>query len=93
MRTTITYPSNSKDNPRQEKLVTLKEFVQMGRLVVGQCLYIGDVDEKGLSSNTENIWIGDATPYHEPSTSDGGFGWNYDNPTMKKYVIEVHEHR
>jgi len=93
MRNTVTYPSNSKSTPRQEKLITLKEFIEMRRLAVGQYLYIGDIDEQGASSNTEGIWIGDATLFHEPSTNDGGIGWNYDHPIMKKYVIEVHEHR
>jgi hypothetical protein len=29
------------------------------------------------------VLIGDATPYHEPSTNDGGIGWMYDSPYGK----------
>lgn len=73
----------------REKLCTLKEYVQMERVKPGRKLLLGDVKD-GVHSNTETIWIGDATPYHAPSTNDGGFGWDYNAPIMKKFVLEIH---
>jgi len=81
---------------RQEKLCNLREFIQMGRLKPGQCIFIGDVIAKKngeIHTNTETIWIGDATPYHKPSTNDGGFGWDFEDFIMDKFVLEVYEYR
>ena len=36
-----------------------------------------------------SFWIGDATLYHEPTTSDGGIGWNLNSPLMKKEISEI----
>lgn len=91
MRNTLTYQHGK--FVRREKLCTLREFLELDRLKVGQCILIGNINlDSGNSSNTMTIWIGDATLYHEPSTNDGGFGWDYEHPNMNKYVLEVHEH-
>lgn len=88
--TTNTYKNNK--FIQSEKCCTLGEFVKMGRLKPGQNLFIGFVETrlgKECHYNTESIWIGDATVYHEPSANDGGFGWNFNNPVMNKFVLEI----
>jgi hypothetical protein len=84
---------------RTEKLLTLGEYVKFGRLKAGQCLHIGEVKTRGtglnqdwITINTKSIWIGDATPYHTVSNSDGGFGWNYDSVICQNYVVEIREY-
>ena len=84
---------------RTEKLLTLGEYVKFGRLKVGQCLLIGEAITRGIgikqewfTTNTKSIWIGDATPYHTISKSDGGFGWDYNSDICQKYVLEIHEY-
>ena len=75
---------------RMEKRCTLKEFIQMGRLVPGILILIGEENDNTIQK-TERIIIGHATPYIEPSSTDGGIGWNYTEPRMNKVVVEVHE--
>lgn len=78
---------------RSEKLCTLLDYVKMERLKPGQELFIGGVkEEDGIecSFGTESIWIGLATPFHKPSENDGEIGWNYNNPRMNKFVLEVY---
>lgn len=72
-----------------EKLMTLGEFVALGRLVPGQHILVGDIDERDRSCNTQSIWIGNATPFIEPCELDAGIGWDESNPLMQKFVIEV----
>lgn len=91
MRTTDIYCNEKL--VRREKLLSLKEFVSYVRLEPGQRILIGDVSDSGVSSNTESFWIGDATPYHKPSTNDGEIGWLYSDPMMSKMVLEVHTFR
>ena len=94
---TNTY-NNKHEHVRTEKLLTLAEFIQFGRLKPGQKIMIGEVgrEKTGLkrefSTNTETFWVGHATEYHSPSDNDGGFGWNFESDICKKYVIEVTEH-
>lgn len=83
-----TFFYNNRRIVRSEKALTLKKYVELGRLEAGQYILIGEMDEKG-TRNTQGFWIGDATPYHEPSIGDGGFGWDYNAPMMALYVIEV----
>jgi hypothetical protein len=33
--------------------------------------------------------VGDATPYHEPSKNDGGFGWYWDGALCRKPLSSV----
>ena len=78
---------------RREGLITLAQYVQMGRLESGQLILIGDiatVEGNESPSNTTSFWVGDCTRFHEVSNSDGGFGWNKTGPNMNKYVLEVH---
>lgn len=86
MRCTTIYEKN---NNRREKLCSMREYVEMGRLSPGQKLLIGEVGSEGESYNTETIWVGNATPFHRPSTSDAEIGWPYDDELMKLYVLEV----
>lgn len=90
--TTDTYLNGQRIN--QEKLCTLKEFLEMGRLKIGQKLHLAKIekDKSGvdISFDAEDVWIGDATPYHEPSTHDAGFGWDRDSNLCKKFVTEIH---
>lgn len=91
-RTTDIYNRNG-NLIRSEKRCSLLKYVKMGKLKPGQKLLIGEIKEKysiELSSDTEIIWIGHATPFHEPSENDGEIGWNYDNPRMSKFVLEVY---
>lgn len=77
---------------RSEKVCTLEEFISMNRLAPGQILLIADLEVGNNTishKNSETIIVGNCTPYHEPSTSDGGIGWNNNHSRMKKYVIEV----
>ena len=75
---------------RSMPLMTLLQWVETGNLNPGQCLLIGDM--KGdYTSHRETIWIGHATPYIQPTENDGGIGWDYDDPMMKKYLLEVYE--
>ena len=83
----------SKDDKviRQEKLVTLKEYVEMGRLEPGQLVYVCEVDfEKNTHTNSETLIVGNCMPSIQPTTSDCGVGWDLAAPIMKKYVLEVH---
>ena len=73
----------------QEKLMTLREFIELDRLRVGQQLYLVEINQTWITSG-ECVTIGDATVYHEPSDNDCGIGWSDDNPQMNKYVLEVH---
>jgi len=79
---------------RSEKAMTLEEYVKFGRLNPGQYIYLCEVkaddDGREVHTNIESFWVGDCTPYHKPSKNDGGFGWNYSDPMMKKIVLEVH---
>ena len=78
-----------------EKLCTLLEWVSsLNRLEPGQKIYIGDIindsNGKECSTNTEILYVGDCTPYHQPSLGDDEIGWDYKHPRMKKFVLEVY---
>lgn len=92
--TTTTNIYKNGDFVRREKALTLEEYVKIGRLVPGQYLSLGEVktdrDGREYHTNSEGFWVGDCTPYHQPSNSDGEIGWDYDAPIMKKIVLEVH---
>lgn len=81
--------------PRQEKLCTLLEYVQMSRLEPGHKLLLVEItkDASGreCSCNAETLYVGNCTPYIQPTTSDGEEGWDYSHPRMKKFVLEIHE--
>lgn len=83
-----------RNKTRHEKLCTLLEYVQMGRLEPGTRLHIveiGEVNGRECSKNTETLYVGNCTPYMQPSTSDGEEGWDWKHPRMSKFVLEVHE--
>ena len=91
--TTNTYKNNQ--FIQSEKLCTLREFRAMSRFRAGQRILIGDVikkDKEEFSTNTESFWIGEATPHHEPSANDGGFGWDsWDrNGLLDKFVLDIY---
>jgi len=89
-RQTVVY---TRSNTRIEKLITLGEWVEFERLQVGQKILLGEVDPAtGISKNRRTIFVGDCTPYTQPTTNDGGIGWSYDSDICKLYVLEVHEH-
>lgn len=88
IETTNTYKNGLLIN--SEKRCTLKEFCKIGRFKAGQNILIGEVGKDGTTFNTESFWIGDATPFHGPSTNDGGIGWNWNVPIMNKFVLEIH---
>jgi len=77
---------------RSEKLMTLREYVSLGRLSPGQCLSLGEVgtdeDNRSYSTNSEELWVGHCTPALGPSANDD-FWWPNDLPIMKKFVLEV----
>ena len=75
---------------RQEKILTLAEFLSLGRVEPGQRLLVGDVTQDGRTCNVHTIWIGHATPYHAPSDNDGGMGWDHSKGLCLSFVIEVH---
>ena len=85
----------SRNKARHEKLCTLLEYLKMGRLEPGQKILIAevkkDVNGREHSSHTETLYVGNCTPYIQPSTSDGGEGWDWKHPRMSKFVLEVHE--
>lgn len=82
---------------RREKALTLEEYVKMGRLEPGQYIHLAEVkadsDGRECHTNSEGFWVGDCTPYHQPSDSDGEIGWDYNVPTMKKIVLEIHTYK
>ena len=70
----------------REKQLTLREYFQLDRdLVPGMLFYLDHED--GAS---ESFLIGDCTPFQEPSSSDGGFGWNMNDPRMDMSIVEIH---
>lgn len=78
---------------RKEKCPTLAEYIAMGRLKPGQRIVLADIGEikgKECVKNAASLFVGDCTPYHEPSTSDAGIGWP-DSTRMSKYVVKVYE--
>lgn len=83
---------------RSEGLVTLRKWVMMGRLKSGQKLLIGNIEEHGgrdegeLHTHTLSFWVGDCTPHIQRTTNDGGIGWDYNDPQMKKFVLEVYDY-
>lgn len=79
---------------RSEKLCTLTEFVQMGRLTPGQMILVSEVNrdqlDRATSTNSETFWVGDCTPFEGPNQKSED-GWDERIfPMMKKYVLEVH---
>ena len=55
---------------RQEKALTLEEYVKYGRLNPGQYILVGEIKyhrDCECHTNTEGFWVGDCTPYHQPS--------------------------
>lgn len=53
----------------------LREYLESDtfRLVAG--MRISLIDDQG---DKRTIWIGHATPYHSPTDSDLGLGWDWD---------------
>ena len=80
---------------RSEKICTLKDFLAMGRLKPGQSILIGEIskDSNGreYSCNTEVLYVGNCTPYHQPSMTDAEIGWDNNDSRMSKYILEVYE--
>lgn len=90
MLSTTFYRDNTLEH--REKLITLREFIELGKLRVGQQLYLVRVDSR-QEEITDPIFIciGDATPFHQPSDNDAGVGWDNNFEHMNKFVIEVHD--
>lgn len=53
-----------------DETLSLREYMETDGIFPGQKIILQDSD-----GDSFQIWIGDATPYHEPSDNDGGFGW------------------
>ena len=88
---------DAKDNlVRSEKALTLKEYILMKReLTPGMHFSLVNknfnTDGKPETyTGYESFYIGNATPYHEPNSNDGGFGWDLDHERMEKYISEIH---
>lgn len=85
----------NKNEARYEKPCTLLEYLKMNRLKPGQKLYIAEIkpDASGTecSSNSEIIYVGNCTPYHQPNTDSGNEGWDWNHSRMSKFVLEVYE--
>lgn len=64
--------------------VTLLEYIRKGRHKAGQCLTLKKVD-----GNTQQMWVGHATVFHMPSTTDAEIGWDYKSPFMQSIVTMV----
>jgi len=85
VKATNIYGFTSEKFVRSEKQLTLREWFGLGKeLLPGMRFSL-----KGESSN-ETFYLGDATPYHQPSDNDGGFGWDMDHPRMSMLISEVH---
>ena len=69
--------------------VSLAEYMHIYKLEPGQQIFLTKFED-GEYVPSRDFWVGDATPYHEPSTNDGGFGWSYESDICKEYVSEVH---
>jgi hypothetical protein len=55
-----------------DKNITLTTYIKLHGLYVNTILLVHD------GANIFNLIIGSATPYCQPTTNDGGIGWNYD---------------
>ena len=80
---------------RSEGLVTLREYVNMGRVASGQRIMVGEVDhDTGIISNTKSFWIGDCTPKYQLTDDyvDPRTDWMDNAPYMDLYVLEVHSY-
>lgn len=62
-----------------------KEFAP-GTLIF---LYNADLPSDG-HTEYESFYVGECTPFHEPSNNDGGFGWDDNHPRYSKFVGEVY---
>ena len=47
------------------------DFILQDMLTPGMKITIKD-----NNGRIHSFWVGDCTPYHEPSDNDGGFGWD-----------------
>jgi hypothetical protein len=81
------------DYQRAEKLVSLREYIEMDRLNIGQKIIIARRNKDGeFIEYPETIWIGNATLYHQPTDNDAEIGWDFDDEIMDYYVMEVREY-
>jgi hypothetical protein len=55
----------------QEEIMKFSNFIDDGKISAGMKITI-----ENDSGSIHTFWVGDCTPYHEPSDSDGGFGWD-----------------
>lgn len=92
MEKTIFY-TYSKDEQfvRAEKRITLKEYFELGKeFTPGTFIsLVSPKDTLGGHGEHESFYIGDCTPYMQPTTNDGGVGWNLEDPRFDMYVNEV----
>ena len=77
---------------KSEKGLTLREYFELDRELKPGMLFclINTPNDAGGHTSYEDFYIGDCTPYMEPSENDGGLGWDYDNPRMDKIINEIY---
>lgn len=72
---------------RLDSLLTLREYFEQSlEFRPGMCFEL--VDENGVPYET--FYVGDCTPYHCPTTLDGGVGWDWDEKRFRMFVLAVH---
>lgn len=79
---------------RQEKLLTLREFIQLNKMRVGQELLLIEIQDEATGAHTSPIrlFIGNCTFDHQPTIGDENSGWDPNSRAMDLYVYEVIEH-
>lgn len=73
---------------REEELITLENWVKFNRIEPGQKLKLWWKEKEYWK--TEIIWVGNCTPYIQPTENDGVIDWNFNSDICKRYIIEVH---
>lgn len=71
---------------REEKQLTLGEFIQLNRLEVGQIIDLAD--ENGYSFR---LFVGNCTLHHTIANSSSNIGWPVNDPIMNWHVTQVLE--
>lgn len=81
---------------RSEKPITLKEYIELNREFkpgMHFTLVERNFNTEGkpeTHNGWESFYVGNCTPYLNPTTNDGGIGWDMNHPRMAKYISEIH---
>lgn len=79
---------------RQEKLTTLREFIEMNRMRVGQKISLIEITDEATGAHTMPItlFVGNCTFDSQPSIGYPNSGWDRESKALALYVYEVVEY-